>query len=141
MIEKLENWLTTFRTRDLANFRKQRQELEIMDTETFQLQYIKCKTMLTKKLVSRSILLVLAISALFFLCFIDLYGFTMVTKNETKPVMKPEYLEVFKTVINGMEALFLMGFIMAECVFLVISHEIKKLQTTLIHMDFMNKNI
>lgn len=89
MIEKLENWLTAFRTRDLANFRKRRQELEAMDTETFQLQYIKCRTMLTKKMVSRSILLVLAISALFFLCYIDLYGFTVVMKNEIKPIMNP----------------------------------------------------
>ncbi|NSN29390.1 hypothetical protein HRE00_12135 [Enterococcus faecalis] len=94
-MEKINDWITSFRLRKIVRLRNLYKELEELCSEEFDLLYINNKTKLTKRKLLRGVSLFFVLLFLFLMIAVYFYGMSVLLKNEIHATLSAKDIEIY----------------------------------------------
>ncbi|EJG4482807.1 hypothetical protein LF864_12875 [Enterococcus faecalis] len=138
-MEKINDWITSFRLRKIVRLRNLYKELEELCSEEFDLLYINNKTKLTKRKFLRGVSLFFVLLFLFLMIAVYFYGMSVLLKNEIHATLSAKDIEIYNVVINVWISVFFMFCALSFVLLCSVIRDIRKIETEVLAMELVYK--
>ena len=138
-MEKINDWITSFRLRKIVRLRNLYKELEELCSEEFDLLYINNKTKLTKRKFLRGVSLFFVLLFLFLMIAVYFYGMSVLLKNEIHATLSAKDIEIYNVVINVWISVFFMFCALSFVLLCPVIRDIRKIETEVLAMELVYK--
>ncbi|WP_242384736.1 hypothetical protein [Enterococcus faecalis] len=138
-MEKINDWITSFRLRKIVRLRNLYKELEELCSEEFDLLYINNKTKLTKIKFLRGVSLFFVLLFLFLMIAVYFYGMSVLLKNEIHATLSAKDIEIYNVVINVWISVFFMFCALSFVLLCSVIRDIRKIETEVLAMELVYK--
>ncbi|HAP5652654.1 TPA: hypothetical protein IU076_002644 [Enterococcus faecalis] len=138
-MEKINDWITSFRLRKIVRLRNLYKELEELCSEEFDLLYINNKTKLTKRKFLRGVSLFFVLLFLFLMIAVYFYGMSVLLKNEIHATLSAKDIEIYNVVINVWISVFFMFCALSFVLLCSVIRDIRKIETEVLVMELVYK--
>lgn len=138
-MEKINDWITSFRLRKIVRLRNLYKELEELCSEEFDLLYINNKTKLTKRKFLRGVFLFFVLLFLFLMIAVYFYGMSVLLKNEIHATLSAKDIEIYNVVINVWISVFFIFCALSFVLLCSVIRDIRKIETEVLAMELVYK--
>lgn len=138
-MEKINDWITSFRLRKIVRLRNLYKELEELCSEEFDLLYISNKTKLTKRKFLRGVSLFFVLLFLFLMIAVYFYGMSVLLKNEIHATLSAKDIEIYNVVINVWISVLFMFCGLSFVLLCSVIRDIRKIETEVLVMELVYK--
>ncbi|MGM0291500.1 MULTISPECIES: hypothetical protein [unclassified Enterococcus] len=138
-MEKINDWITSFRLRKIVRLRNLYKELEELCSEEFDLLYINNKTKLTKRKFLRGVSLFFVLLFLFLMIAVYFYGMSVLLKNEIHATLSAKDIEIYNVVINVWISVFFMFCALSFVLLCSVIRDIRKIESEVLAMELVYK--
>lgn len=138
-MEKINDWITSFRLRKIVRLRNLYKELEELCSEEFDLLYINNKTKLTKRKFLRGVSLFFVLLFLFLMIAVYFYGMSVLLKNEIHATLSAKVIEIYNVVINVWISVFFIFCALSFVLLCSAIRDIRKIETEVLAMELVYK--
>ncbi|MGM0021990.1 hypothetical protein IGK80_002879 [Enterococcus sp. DIV0609] len=138
-MEKINDWVTSFRLRKIVRLRNLYKELEELCSEEFDLLYINNKTKLTKRKFLRGVSLFFVLLFLFLMIAVYFYGMSVLLKNEIHATLSAKDIEIYNVVIKVWISVFFMFCALSFVLLCSVIRDIRKIETEVLAMELVYK--